>query len=68
LFRRETALVTLFSLHSFDGHQPGTCFFLDEESAYSKIDNAVLEVIVHEDALSILKAGASSIKDTASLS
>ncbi|MEQ1798241.1 MAG: XdhC family protein, partial [Lacibacter sp.] len=63
LFRKETVLVTLFSLHNFHGHQPGTCFFLDEESSYSKIDNAGLEVIVHEDASLVLKAGASSIKE-----
>ncbi|MBK8088688.1 MAG: XdhC family protein [Chitinophagaceae bacterium] len=63
LFRKETVLVTLFSLHNFHGHQPGTCFFLDEESSYSKIDNAGLDVTVLEDASSVLKAGASSIKE-----
>ncbi len=63
LFRRETVLVTLFSLHNFHGHQPGTCFFLDEESSYSKIDNAGLEAMVREDATYVLKAGASSIKE-----
>lgn len=63
LYRRETVLVTLFSLHNFHGHQPGTCFFLDEESSYSKIDEADLKAIVHEDASTVLNAGSSFIKE-----
>lgn len=62
LFRREAVLVTLFSLHNFHGRQPGTCFFLDAENSYSKIDDAELKTIVHEDALSVLNAGVSFIK------
>jgi xanthine dehydrogenase accessory factor len=63
LYRRETVLVTLFSLHNFHGHQPGTCFFLDEESSYSRIDEANLKTIVQHDASSVLQAGKSSIKE-----
>ena len=63
LYRRETVLVTLFSLHNFHGPQPGTCFFLDAESSYSKIENAVLQTVVQDDAASILEAGTSAIKE-----
>jgi xanthine dehydrogenase accessory factor len=63
LFRKETVLVTLFSLNNFHGHQPGTCFFLDEESSYSKIDDAGLNALIQEDATAVLKAGSSSIKE-----
>ena len=63
LFRKETVLVTLFSLHNFHGHQPGTCFFLDDESSYSKIDEANLKALVQHDASSVLQAGSSSIKE-----
>lgn len=63
LYRRETVLATLFSLHNFHGPQPGTCFFLDAESSYSKIENAVLQTIVQDDAASVLKAGTSAIKE-----
>ena len=63
LYRRETVLVTLFSLNNFHGHQPGTCFFLDAESSYSRIDEADLKAIVHEDASTVLDAGSSFIKE-----
>jgi len=63
LYRRETVLVTLFSLNNFHGHQPGTCFFLDEESSHSKIDDAGLKALIQEDAAAVLKAGATSIKE-----
>jgi xanthine dehydrogenase accessory factor len=63
LYRRETVLVTLFSLHNFHGHQPGTCFFLDDKSSYSKIDEADLKTIVQHDASSVLLSGSSFIKE-----
>lgn len=63
LFRKETVLVTLFSLHNFHGHQPGTCFFLDEESSYSKIDDKGVETIVRNDASSVLNSASSVIKE-----
>src|SRR5688572_1845477 len=56
LFRREAALVTLFSLHNFHSHQPGTCFLLDDESSYNKIDEEELETIIRKDASSVLNA------------
>lgn len=63
LYRRETVLVTLFSLHNFHGHQPGTCFFLDKETKYSTIDDDALQAIVQTDAASVLETGASVIKE-----
>ncbi|RXK61719.1 XdhC/CoxI family protein [Lacibacter luteus] len=63
LFRRETVLVTLFSLHNFHGHQPGTCFFLDAETVHSKIDDEGLKSLVQNDAASLLATGASVIKE-----
>ncbi len=63
LYRRETVLVTLFSLTNFHGHQPGTCFFLDKGSQHSKIDDAGLQVLMEEEAAAVLKAGASFIKE-----
>lgn len=63
LYRRETVLVTLFSLNNFHGHQPGTCFFLDKETTYSKIDEDALQAIVQTDAASVLETGSSVIKE-----
>lgn len=63
LYRRETVLVTLFSLHNFHGHQPGTCFFIDDESSYSKIEIEGLQAIVQADAVSVFEAGSSFIKE-----
>lgn len=63
LYRRETVLVTLFSLHNFHGHQPGTCFFLDKETKHSTIDDDALQTIVQTDASTVLETGSSVIKE-----
>ncbi len=63
LYRKETVLVTLFSLSNFHGHQPGTCFFLDKETTYSTIDDDALKTIVQDDAVSALATGSSVIKE-----
>lgn len=63
LYRKETVLITLFSLHNFNGHQPGTCFFLDAESCYSKIADKAVEAIVRQDASSVLDSASSVIKE-----
>lgn len=63
LFRRETVLVTLFSLPNFHGHQPGTCFFLDAESFYSKIDDEGLKAMIQHDTSTVLQSGSSLIKE-----
>lgn len=63
LFRKETVLVTLFSLSNFHGHQPGTCFFLDAETSYSNIEEVGLQANVQADAASVLKEGRSVIKE-----
>lgn len=63
LYRKQTVLVTLFSLHNFNGHQPGTCFFLDAESCYSKIADKAVETVVQKDAASVLNSASSVIKE-----
>ena len=63
LYRRETVLVTLFSLQNFHGPQPGTCFFLDAETSYSKIEEAGLQANVQADAASVLNERTSLIKE-----
>lgn len=63
LFRKETVLVTLFSLNNFHSYQPGTCFLLDAESFYSKIDNKDVETIVRKDASTVLNSASSVIKE-----
>ncbi|MBY0478303.1 MAG: XdhC family protein [Chitinophagaceae bacterium] len=63
LYRRETVLVTLFSLHNFHGHQPGTCFFLDKETTYSRIDDEGLKTILQPDASYVLQTGSSVFKE-----
>lgn len=63
LYRKQTVLVTLFSLHNFNGHQPGTCFFLDAESCYRKIEDKAVAAIVRQDASSVLDSASSVIKE-----
>lgn len=63
LYRRETVLVTLFSLNNFHGHQPGTCFFLDKETKYSRIDDEGLKTILQQDASYVLQTGSSVFKE-----
>lgn len=65
LYRRETVIVTLFSLNNFHGHQPGTCFFLDIETSLAKIDDAGLLKHIQADAATVLSAGTSSVKEYA---
>jgi xanthine/CO dehydrogenase XdhC/CoxF family maturation factor len=65
LYRRETVLVTLFSLNNFHGYQPGTCFFLDAETSLAKIDDAGLLTHIQADAATVLSAGTSSFKEYA---
>ncbi|NCU04637.1 MAG: XdhC family protein, partial [Chitinophagaceae bacterium] len=65
LYRRETVLVTLFSLNNFHGQQPGTCFFLDAETSLAKIDDAGLLTLIQADAAIVLSAGTSSFKEYA---
>jgi xanthine/CO dehydrogenase XdhC/CoxF family maturation factor len=65
LYRRETVLVTLFSLNNFHGYQPGTCFFLDAETSLAKIDDAGLLTHIQADAATVLSAGTSSVKEYA---
>lgn len=65
LYRRETVIVTLFSLNNFHAQQPGTCFFLDAETSLAKIDDAGLLTHIQADAATVLSAGTSSFKEYA---
>lgn len=61
--RRDAVLVTLFSLQNFYGHQPGTCFFFDGESAHGKIEYKKLYDEVKEDAAIVLASKSSLLKE-----
>lgn len=60
--RKDAVLVTLFSLKNFYGHQPGTCFFFNEEYTHGNIENKVLETEIKEDASTVLASKSSLLK------
>ena len=43
LQRKDAVIVTLFSLKNFYGHQPGTCYFFNDEQWFSTIKDQTLE-------------------------
>ena len=43
LQRKDAVVVTMFSLKNYYGHQPGTCFFFNDEQWFSTIKNQALE-------------------------
>ena len=51
LQRKPAVVVTLFSLNNFYGHQPGTCFFFNEEKWNSTLNNVNLEEEITEAAI-----------------
>jgi xanthine dehydrogenase accessory factor len=53
--RKNAVLVTLFSLKNYYGHQPGTCFFYDGESTYSRTEDEALRREMEEDAKATLQ-------------
>src|SRR5687767_5811843 len=50
LKRKDTAIVTLFSLKNYQGFQPGTCFFFDGENDYSRVEDERLQNAITKDA------------------
>ena len=60
--RRNSVLVTLFSLKNVMGHQPGTCFFLNEEISANKIEDNNLTAIIKKDAIEVLTNQSSLLK------
>lgn len=60
--RKNSVLVTLFSLKNVSGSQPGTCFFFDEEISESKIEDNHLAAIIKKDAIEVLTNQSSLLK------
>lgn len=60
--RKDTVIVTLFSLTSYYGHQPGTCFFSDGEQTHQTIGNKELAVTIKKDAAAVLAKRSSLLK------
>jgi xanthine dehydrogenase accessory factor len=52
--RKDSVLVTLFSLKNYHGQQPGTCFLYDDAATYSKLEDKGLEADVKKDAGNVL--------------
>jgi xanthine/CO dehydrogenase XdhC/CoxF family maturation factor len=52
--RKDSVLVTLFSLKNYHGQQPGTCLLYDDAATYSKIEDKSLEAEVKRDAVDAL--------------
>lgn len=60
--RKESVLVTLFSLDNFTGEQPGTCLFYDGTILKNNIKDKDLGGIISEDAAAALVQQSSSVK------
>lgn len=60
--RKDSVLVTLFSLKNYHGHQPGTCFLYDGSVMYSKLDDKTLEADVRQEAVNVLATKVSFLK------
>ena len=55
LQKKNTVLVTLFSLKNFHGNQPGTCFYYDGEIIHHTIGNNNLLSEVKEDTITVFR-------------
>ncbi len=60
--RKDAVIVTLFSINNITAPQPGTCFFLGEGIAQSKIGNRELESCIKKEAGEVLAKGTSTLK------
>lgn len=60
--RKNSVLVTLFSLENYNGHQPGTCFFYDGETVKQSISNESLQQELESDAAIVLDTKSSLLK------
>lgn len=60
--RKNSVVVTLFSLKNVSASQPGTCFFFDEEISESKIEDKHLAAIIKKDAIDVLTNQSSLLK------
>jgi xanthine dehydrogenase accessory factor len=60
--RKDSVVITLFSLENYHGHQPGTCFFFDGETANQNISNRNVSNELKKDAAIVLKTKSSLLK------
>ncbi len=60
--RKNSVLVTLFSLKNVTGPQPGTCYFFDEQISESKIEDNSLATSIKKDAVDVLTNQSSLLK------
>lgn len=61
--RRDTVLVTLFSLENKQLDQPGTCYFFNGISSGNRINDTMLELEVASDAKAVLAERSSRLKN-----
>jgi xanthine dehydrogenase accessory factor len=61
--RKDTVLVTVFSLKNNSGSQPGTCYFSDGESISTNLTEPALEESVAKDAAIVLAQRQSLMKE-----
>jgi xanthine/CO dehydrogenase XdhC/CoxF family maturation factor len=62
LERRDSVVVTLFSIQNNFGPQPGTCFFFDGVNSVSRLADPALEAAVKRDAAVVLSGKTSAMK------
>lgn len=60
--RKNSVVVTLFSLENYYGHQPGTCFFYNSETIKQNISNGSLQQELESDAAIVLDMKSSLLK------
>jgi xanthine dehydrogenase accessory factor len=60
--RQHSVVITMFSLENYHGHQPGTCFFFDVETANQNISNRNILNELKKDAAIVLKTKSSLLK------
>lgn len=61
--RKNAVVVTLFSLKTYYGHQPGTCFFTNGEQRLHNMDDHTLTAKMQEDATIVLADKRSVLKE-----
>lgn len=63
LAAKETVIVTLFSLSSYDSVQPGTCLLHTQETVYSKITDPELGKVISHDVQEALNTRSSLLRE-----
>ena len=60
--RKDAVLITLFSVKTYTGHQPGTCFFYDGKLSLTNLEDKKLEAEVKEEGVIALSTNTSQMK------